>query len=118
MGNVTIATNNLTEFSDKENSRTWSLDDHTASQPEIVIQKRKVPQGLSETEIASSTLKLVFGTTDSAGLPMQQKVSFDVEVRYPVGALPADVADAQAVFQSLVASTQFGTMVTTQKYLG
>jgi hypothetical protein len=118
MGDVTIGTNNLVEFSDKENSRTWSLDDHTVQQPEIVIQKRKVPQGLNPTEISSSILKVVIGTVDSAALPMQQKVTFEVEVRYPVDALAADITDAQDIFKALVASDEFDEMVSTQNYLG
>jgi len=115
----TIGTSSYTEFSDSENSRTWTLDDHTVAKPQLVIQKRIIPSSMTDSRAyATSILKVIQGTVDGNGDPMQQKVSFDLTIRYPQGAAAADVTEARALFQEVVASTEFTALVNGQQYLG
>jgi len=105
----------MTEFSDKENSRTYQVSGHTVQAPKLVIQKRKVPS--TTTASSESTVMVVYGTEDADGNPIQSKVVFDVSVRYPANGQSADVAAAMAVFLDIVNSDEFAATVTSQGYL-
>jgi hypothetical protein len=107
----------LTEFSDKEDSRTYTLSGHTAVRPNLVIQKRKVASGASG--VASDTVSVIYGTVDEDGLPIASKVVFEVNVRRPVniGSAETDITDALAVFRDIVAGDEFAATVSTQNYL-
>lgn len=105
----------LSEFSDKENNRTFMVSGHTVQAPRLVIQKRKVPA--SPTNVAESHLMVVYGTEDAESLPLTSKVVFDAAVRYPANGQSGDVTAALAVFRDLVASDQFTEMVTSQAYI-
>jgi hypothetical protein len=107
----------LTEFDDSRNSRTWILADHSVMKPRVVIQHRTVPQGSAASNIAKTSVKVVYGTADTDGNPLEQKVSFEVVPRYPQGADPADIAAALAILRDIVASDEFASTVTTQGYL-
>lgn len=105
----------LTEFSDKENVRTYIFTGHTVQTPRLVIQKRKVP--VNGGASAESSLNVVYGTHDANGMPLDSKVAFGASVRYPANGAAADVTAALSVFRDIVNSDQFTAMVTSQKYV-
>jgi hypothetical protein len=105
----------ITEFSDKENNRTYMVSGHTVQAPRLVIQKRKVPT--VATGVAESHLMIVYGTEDADGSPLASKVVFDASVRYPANGQSDDVTAALAVFRDFVASDEFTTLVTSQAYV-
>jgi hypothetical protein len=105
----------VTEFSDKENNRTYMVSGHTVQAPRLVIQKRKVPTTMSGA--AESHLMVVYGTEDAEGLPLASKVVFDAGVRYPANGQSDDVTAALAVFRDFVASDEFTAMVNSQAYV-
>lgn len=105
----------LTEFSDKENSRTYILSGHSVLTPRLVIQKRRTttsPEGSPE-----SNVQVVYGTEDSSGNPLQSKVVFAASVRYPANGQSDDIAAALVVFRDVVASDEFAAMVNSQTYV-
>lgn len=102
------------EFSDSANSRTYEIDGHTVQAPKLLIQKRKVPTSASGT--SSSSMMVVYGTEDDGGNPLQSKVAFGADVRYPVNGQTTDIAAALAVFRDFVASDEFTAMVNSQSY--
>lgn len=108
-------TTTITEFSDKENNRTYMVSGHTVAKPKLVIQKRKVPA--TTTASSESSLQVVYGTEDSAGDPLTSKVVFLTSVRSPANGLAADVTAALAVYRDFVASDEFTAMVTSQAYV-
>jgi len=105
----------ITEFSDKENNRTYMVSGHTVAAPRLVIQKRKVPTVSSG--VAESHLMVVYGTEDADSNPLASKVVFDASVRYPANGQSDDVTAALAVFRDFVASDEFTSLVTSQAYV-
>lgn len=105
----------LTGFSEKENSRTSTYTGHTAVEPRLVIEKRRVPEG-NQTMVEYSA-KVVSSTEDVDGTVLSQKVSFEAVVRYPVLGLSTDVTAALAIFRDVVAGDEFGNSVSTQEWL-
>lgn len=105
----------LTEFSNNGNSRTSTYTGHTAVEPKLVIEKRRVPEG-NQTMVEYSA-KIVSSTEDSAGLILSQKVSFEAVVRYPVDGISADVTAALAIFRDVIAGDEFGNSISTQEWL-
>lgn len=112
---MAVMTTALTEFSDNGNSRTYTLAGHTALQPQLVIQKRRVPSG--NQVVAEDVITVLKGTVDSAGEPISQKVSFEVKVRRPINGLQADVDALLAIFRDIVAGDEFSNSVDTQEFL-
>jgi hypothetical protein len=105
----------LTEFSDKENSRTYTSAGHTVVKPRIVVQKRKVAPSVDG--VATDTLSVVFGSVDSVGLPLNAKIAFEVNIRRSPQALTADISAAKALFREIVASDEFNAVVDSQNYV-
>jgi hypothetical protein len=107
----------LTEFSDKDNSRTYTISGHSATRPRLVIQKRTIPG--SSTGVAETIIQVLRGTVDSDGAPINAKVLFEAKVRYPIniGSTETDIASALATFRDIVAGDEFASTVTTQGYL-
>ena len=105
----------ITEFSDKENNRTYMVSGHTVQEPRLVIQKRKVPA--TSTGISESHLMVVYGTTDADTNPLASKVVFDAGIRYPANGQSDDVTAALAVFRDFVASDEFTAMVSSHAYV-
>ena len=105
----------ITEFSDKENNRTYMVSGHTVQAPKLVIQKRKVPS--TSTGISESRLLVVYGTEDAEANPLASKVVFEAGVRYPANGQTDDVTAALAVFRDFVASDEFTAMVNSQAYV-
>jgi len=112
---VASFTTTITEFSDKENNRTYMVDGHTVQAPRLVIQKRKVPT--TPSGAAESHLMVVYGTEDADGMPSATKVVFDASVRYPADGQSSDITAALAVFRDFVASDEFTAMVNSQAYV-
>lgn len=105
----------LTEFSDKENSRTFFYTGHTVSKPKLVLQKRKVPVGNQVT--VEDTITVLCGTEDGDGAILDSKVSFTATVRRPKNGIAADVTAALAVFRDIIAGDEFGLTVGDSRYL-
>lgn len=105
----------LTEFSDNGNSRTYTYTGHTASEPRLVIQRRRVPTG--QTSVIEDTVSVISSTEDAAGDLLSSKVGFTVTVRRPVNGIAADVTAALAIFRDVVAGDEFTNTVNTQEWL-
>lgn len=105
----------LTEFSNNGNSRTSTYTGHTAIEPRLVIEKRRVPEG-NQTVIEYS-VKVVSSTEDADGAVLTEKVTFEAIVRYPKLGLAADVTAALAIFRDVIAGDEFANSVNTQEYL-
>lgn len=108
-------TTTISEFSDQENRRTYSVSGHTVQKPTLVIQKRKVPA--NSEGVATSNLQVVYGTTDSDSVPLSSKVVFSADVRYPANGTSTDVDAALVVFRDFVASDEFTALVNAQTYV-
>jgi hypothetical protein len=105
----------IEEFSDSENRRTYMVSGSTVAAPKLVIQKRRPVT--STTGVAQSTLSIVYGTTDADSVPLEAKVGFEANVRYPANGQSSDVSAALAVFRDFVASDEFTALVNSQSYV-
>lgn len=105
----------LIEFADNGNSRTLTAPAHSALKPAIVIQKRKVATNM--TSVPEDSIDVIYGTTDSEGKILVQKVAFSVVVKRPIQAQPADVTAAKALFREIVASNEFDAVVSGQLWI-
>lgn len=105
----------LTVFSDKDNARTFTYTGHTASNPKLVIQKRRVASG-SQT-VAEDTVQVLSGTVDAESVPLAQRVSMTVTIRRPIDGASTDVDAVLVVLRDIVAGDEFGNTVDTQEYL-
>ena len=105
----------LTEFADNGNSRTYTYTGHTASEPRLVIQRRKVATG--STSVIEDTVSVISSTEDAAGDLLSSKVLFEAKIRRPVDGIAGDVTAALAVFRDVVAGDEFTNTVSTQEWL-
>jgi hypothetical protein len=105
----------LTEFSNNGNSRTSTLTGHTALQPKLVIEKRRVPD--AKQTMAEYSFKVVDATTDADGIVLSNKVSIEGPVRYPVLGTSTDTDAALAVFRDIIAGDEFANSISTQEWL-
>lgn len=105
----------LTEFADNGNSRTYTYTGHTASEPRLVLQKRRVPSG--NQVVLEDEIMVLSSTEDSAGLPTPSNVTFSVIARRPKNGITADVTAALAIFRDIVAGDEFANTVSTQEWL-
>lgn len=105
----------LTEFSNNGNSRTSTLTGHTTSEPKLVIEKRRVPEG--NQTVAEYSFKVIEATTDANGEILTQKVSFEGVIRYPVAGIAAERTSALAFFRDIVAGDEFANSMSTQEWL-
>lgn len=105
----------LTEFSNSGNSRTSTYSGHTAAEPKLVIEKRRVPDGNQTT--VEYGCKVIEATEDSAGTILGQKISMECVVRYPIAAISADIVAALAIFRDVIAGDEFANSITTQEWL-
>lgn len=105
----------LTEFSNSGNSRTSTLSGHTAAEPRLVIEKRRVPEG-NQTMIEYGA-KVVYSTEDDDGVILSNKVSFEAVLRYPVLGQSADVTAALAIFADIINGDEFANSASTQEWL-
>lgn len=105
----------LTEFADNGNSRTYTYTGHTAVEPRLVIQKRRVPSGAQT--IVENTIQVISSTEDSSGALLEPRVLFQATTRSPKDGIAGDVTAALAVFRDIVAGDEFANMVTTQEFL-
>jgi len=105
----------LTVFSDQGNQRTFTYTGHSALDPRVVIQSRKVATG--NTSVIEDRVQVISGTEDAANIPLASRVVYEAKLRRPVNGAAADVSAALAIFRDIVASDEFGTLTTTQKWL-
>lgn len=105
----------LKEFSDNGNSRTYTAPNHSVAMPKLVIQKRKIAADVSG--ISEDSVRVVFGTADSTGNPLPSKDSVEVIVRRSPAGDDDDLAAAVALAREIVASDNFGAMVSSQSWL-
>lgn len=105
----------LTPFSTIGNTKTSTLAGHTAIEPQLVIEKRRVPEG--NQTMAEYSCKVVYATTDADGAVMSNKVSFEAVVRYPLLGTFTDVTAALAVFRDVIAGDEYTNSVETQEWL-
>lgn len=105
----------LTEFSDLGNSRTYTTPAHTALEPRLLIQKRKV--AVNGTSVIEDTCSVISSTEDADGVILDSKVLFEAKVRRPINGLAADVTAALVIFRDMIASDNFTNTVNTQEWL-
>lgn len=105
----------LTEFSDNGNSRTYTYTGHTASEPRLVLQKRRVPAG--NQSVVEDTITVLSSTEDSSGELLSSNVTMSVTVRRPKNGISADVDAVLAVLRDIVAGDEFANTVDTQEWL-
>lgn len=112
---MAVMTTVLTEFADNGNSRTYTLPSHTATEPRLVIQKRKV--AVNGTSMIEDIITSISSTEDAAGVLLDGKISFETKIRRPVNGIAADVTAAQTIHREIVASDNFANTVSTQEWL-
>lgn len=105
----------LTEFSDNGNTRTYTYTGHTATEPRLVLQKRKVSTGA--TSVIEDTVTVLSSTEDSDGEILASKVAIEVKVRRPVNGISADVDAALVIARDIWAGDEFTNTVGTQEWL-
>jgi hypothetical protein len=105
----------LTEFADNGNSRTYTYTGHTAAEPRLVLQKRRVPEG--NNTVIESTVSVLSATEDANGDILPQKVLFSATHKSPIAGISADVDAALAVFRDIIAGDEFANTVSTQEWL-
>lgn len=110
----TIATE-LKSFAENGNVKTYTAPQHSVAEPRLVIQKRSIAASIAS--VAGTTLKVVFGTSDAAGAPIQQRISLETVARVPVSGSESDVDAAIAVFRDIVASDEFVIAVKQQLWV-
>lgn len=105
----------LTEFADNGNSRTYTYTGHTATEPRLVIQRRKVAS--TTDSVIEDVVQVLSSTEDSAGDLLASKVLFEAKLRRPANGIAADVTAALAVFRDIIAGDEFTNTVSTQEWL-
>lgn len=112
---MAVMTTALTEFADNGNSRTYTYTGHTAAEPRLVLQKRRVPSG--DQTVQESTVQVVSSTEDSSGAILASRVSMQVTVRAPIDGIAADLTAVLAILRDIVAGDEFTNTVSTQEWL-
>jgi hypothetical protein len=105
----------LTEFADNGNSRTYTYTGHSAAEPRLVLQKRKVPTG--NQTVIEDTITVLSSTEDANGDLLPSKVTFSMVVRRPLDGIAADVTAALAIIRDIIAGDEFTNTVSTQEWL-
>lgn len=105
----------LTEFSDKENSRTYTYTGHTVSKPHLVLQKRKVPS--VNQKMLEDTVTILSGTEDSNGDILDNNITLSITCRRPKDGIAADMTAALAILRDIVAGDEYTAVTTQQAYL-
>lgn len=105
----------LTEFADNGNSRTYTYAGHTAAEPRLVIQRRKV--ATTSTAVAEDVIQVISSTEDTAGELLDSRVLFEIKKRHPVNGIAADLAAALVIVRDIVASDEYTNTVSTQEWL-
>lgn len=105
----------LTEFADNGNSRTYTYTGHTAVEPKLVIQRRKLATG--GATMMEDTIQVISSTENAAGDLLTSRVLFEAKIRRPVDGISADVTAALAIFRDIVAGDEFTNTVSTQEWL-
>lgn len=111
---ATISTT-LTEYSDNGNTRIYSAPGHTSTQPYLVIQKRNVPASpAGSTELSIRVMK---GTNDAQGIPLQARESAEIIVKSPQNGTASDGTAVLTLIREIVASDEFTAAVGTLNWI-
>lgn len=102
-------------FADSEKKRTSTYAGHSASDPHLVIESRRVPVG--NQTVISQTIKVVSGIEDSDGVVLSSKVSLEANVNYPLNGIASDVTAALTIFRDLIAGDEFAAAILSQNWL-
>jgi hypothetical protein len=105
----------LTEFADSGNSRTYTYTGHTAAEPRLVIQKRKIATGSGS--VIEDTVSVISSTENAAGDLLASKVLFEAKVRRPLDGISSVVTAALAIYRDIIAGDEFTNTVSTQEWL-
>lgn len=105
----------LTDFADNGNSKTFTYGTHTAAEPKLVIQKRKVPTGNATTQ--ETSVAVIAATKNAAGDVLPSKVVFEVIHRSPIDGLAADVTAALGIIRDIIAGDEYTNAVSTQEWI-
>jgi hypothetical protein len=105
----------LTEFTDNGNSRTYTYTGHSASDPRLVLQRRKVASG--STSVIEDTVTVLSGDEDVDSNPLDPRITFSATVRRPINGTASNVTAALAIFRDIIAGDEFGNTVDTQEWL-
>lgn len=106
----------LEEFSNNGNSVTFAASaDHTALEPRLVIQKRRLAEG--SRKYYEMDMNVVHGLLDSDSLPVPTKLSSEVRVKVPVEATSTDIDALLTHLRDFVASDEFEDSVKKQLWL-
>jgi hypothetical protein len=105
----------LTEFADNGNSRTYTYTGHTATEPRLVIQRRKV--ATSQSSVIEDVVSVISSTEDANGDLLTSKVSFEMKLRRPADGIAGDVTAALAVIRDIIANDEYTNTVSTQEWL-
>lgn len=112
---MAVMTTALTEFSSNGNAKQYTYTGHSALEPRLVLQKRRVSSG--NASVIEDTVSVLSSTEDVDGAVLPSKVLFTATVRRPVNGLAADVTAALAIFRDIIAGDEFTNTVSTQEWL-
>jgi hypothetical protein len=105
----------LVDFQVNGTNRTYLLPNHTVAEPHLLVQRRKV--ATTPTGVAEDSIRVLSGTTDSAGAVLPARTSIEIIVRRPVNGDAADVTAVLGWARDVVQSDNFGAVVTGQAWL-
>lgn len=105
----------LTLFSNMGNTRTNALTGNTVLKPKLVVEKRKVASVSQQT--SQYEFGILYGTEDSQGAVLDNRVGFKAVVTLPKEGVAADVTAALAIFRDIVAGDEFANSVSTLNFL-
>lgn len=112
---MSAMTTALRDHLDMGVSRVYAMAAHAVNSVRTVTQRRK--EARTATAVAEDVIRVVYGTVDSAGVPLVPKISFEVCARRPANAVAADIAACKATFLDIVNSDEFANVVTGQAWL-
>lgn len=107
----------LADYTYNGNVRAFKHPNHTAQKAKLITQKRKAAVGT--TGVSEDNISVAYTTLDANDIPIPAKVTFSVNVRRPsnMAGDATEVTDALALFREIIASDNFGSVVTSQAWL-
>lgn len=112
---MAVMTTVLKEYSNGVNSRTYSLPNHSVTEPEILIQRRRVPVG--NQVVASTELQFLVATKDAEGNVLPDKAGIDIKIREPIKGTHADLTALLTIARDVFASDEMTATVDTHNFL-
>lgn len=113
-----VPTVDMKLFSSKEDQTTFTLTGHTVKRPYLAIFDRKVPVvNGNGTSVPWYRIRIIRGVLDSAGDPIQTRVTCDVTIRWPLEALSADAIADIAKLGSLLSNVDLQSDIVDEQLL-